>query len=1470
MIALFVIILLIGGARMALKSDWLLDYARDLIVEQANQQINGELEIGTIRGDLLFGLTITDIRISDLNSDEILSADTLRVRYTLPRVIRTPHRLDLLSLNGVQANLVQDEDSVWNAEKLIPATEEDPEESDPVYWSIDRIILDHTNVSVRSDILLPDGFLEVEDLALQTMVEMYPDRWLVSLDELSLTLREGRLPSPIELNMQAVARDEQITLESLVVNTGRSLLRARASYDDGERITGEAELAPIARNDIEAYLEEYPLKKDLQIGLTAEGSLTDLNISVTADAGTGGNFSLSAGTDLSDPYILHSLDLEVNQFNGVELLGDTTLPTIEYLTFSGSGMINPAEPERANWSGDLLVDTFSLDEYFLDRAEFSYSVENESASLTGSLTKQNEEIELNASASALFSDAPQWRANLSTAELNLATWLQNPDLDSQLTINLEADGSGIEPEALRSNVDLLVSDGRFGDQEFSSVQFTGHINPMEVTGDLLALIDESRFFANFTIDDWADAPNYIFELGMESVNLAELNGLEELPTYLNGTLQGEGRSFDLETLQMSAVARLDSSIVNGEPIDTLRADLTIENQALFVENAILESPIADFDFSLRQHITDFNHPQNQLQFTAIIKDLFPIAPLFGLDNLAAEGRIEGELERNAEDILEFRSTLELENIVVDTLFTAERITGGATVRLLDEIEAESNVQISQPEVAGQMVQDFNITASATLAEDETFGNLGFELINDEESRLVHSGRYSITPERTLLTTTQIEFETPANTLSLLRPFDITFADDILSVDTLRIQSPDASTYIEFWAPHVDSLSQNLGLDASELNLGVLQRTTIGEEFVDGYLSGKIQVNNSPDSLNLQASGLLEQLQFEDGEMDSLQFSVDLANEWLGLELNASHDGSELFSGSTRVPFLPGDPATFDDQFFDREIEGDFVLNNTDINYWLSFVPGSVAEETEGTLSFNGRLGGQAGRPEFSGELEFRDGRLSGVPIDAVDIGIQYEHDEQEASFDGNIISRGDEILSFDSRVPFKIDLRELELQLPSDDDDIHVDIQTNDFNLAIFNDFVDRDVIRQIAGRVNGSLNISGTFANLEPSGQFQLTRGSMRIVPAGITIESIGSRISFRSNQLELHEFSMQSGPGRIRASGTVEIDNLVPGELDIRIRGNQFRAINTPEYNAIIDLTSNITGTFEEPSLRGSLTFLSGYVNLQNFGERAVEDVALEGEDEVEPMAFYDSMEIEMDVNFRRQFFIRNRQFLDLEIELGGQVDLLKRPQDDLEMFGQLEGVRGYARPLGRNFEIDEAFVTFSGPVENPELNVRTQYIPPQARTDVVIYYIIEGTAQDPEFRFESEPQMELQDIFSYTVFGRPFYELESWEQVVAGSGGGPSAADVALDVLLDRVELLASQRLGIDVVQIDNSRTGSNSTTSILTGWYLNRRTFFALINEVSTTPKTLFLLEYLLTENLELIITQGDDSREGVDLRWKYDY
>ncbi|HBZ37365.1 MAG TPA: hypothetical protein DEO59_02435 [Balneola sp.] len=116
-----------------------------------------------------------------------------------------------------------------------------------------------------------------------------------------------------------------------------------------------------------------------------------------------------------------------------------------------------------------------------------------------------------------------------------------------------------------------------------------------------------------------------------------------------------------------------------------------------------------------------------------------------------------------------------------------------------------------------------------------------------------------------------------------------------------------------------------------------------------------------------------------------------------------------------------------------------------------------------------------------------------------------------------------------------------------------------------------------------------------------------------------------------------------------------------------------------------------------------------------------------------------------------------------------------------------------------------------------------------------------------------------------------MQSWQNALV-QGGGSSPTDLLAGVLLDEVEALATRELGIDVVQIDNTRVGNETGTSIKTGWYLNERTFFAIVNEItSSDPKTLFILEYALSKTWDLIITEGEDSnRRGIDFRYQYDY
>ena len=98
-----------------------------------------------------------------------------------------------------------------------------------------------------------------------------------------------------------------------------------------------------------------------------------------------------------------------------------------------------------------------------------------------------------------------------------------------------------------------------------------------------------------------------------------------------------------------------------------------------------------------------------------------------------------------------------------------------------------------------------------------------------------------------------------------------------------------------------------------------------------------------------------------------------------------------------------------------------------------------------------------------------------------------------------------------------------------------------------------------------------------------------------------------------------------------------------------------------------------------------------------------------------------------------------------------------------------------------------------------------------------------------------------------------------------------ELTYEVLLGRAEDLAVDRLGIDVVRVSSYTVGLERATAIQTGWYLSPTTYFVIIHEVyETTPRTLFRLEYALKENMEIILTQGNDRRQGIDFLLGKDY
>lgn len=1469
-VTVLLVLVLVASARMALRSNWLFDRLQPLIVQQIEKQIEGFISAEALRGDLLGEIEIHNLLLEDRDRERVLQAERVRLRYNIRELIREPRIIRSIEIDGADLVLSISESGEWNLLSLY--TFEEPQSDAPVLlWEVEELILGRSSLHLLSH-NVPDGRVSVTQIEAALSAGQRPEGFFTKLTHLGLTIEQKRLRDAAEFSMSGEVDGDRITLEKLILETNHTLFTATASLFP-ESAEATLLLNPLSHLDLALYLDELPLEEDLTVALEISGTPQLLDIELSVDAPGIHAAVLGATIDARTDPKLTGLTLSVEELNLPLLTGLPDAPRTDRIEFQATGTIpfnNPTagEAQLTGTIQDLRAGTLSL-----KRIESEWWLTEMQVKTNTTLYKSGEQIHLEAIADATITEPEaSWRAVIRSASLNAGLWLDQPQFESDLQFRATLQGSGFDPELFHAEADFLFSESRIGDEIFSKLHFAGSLDPDFIEGFITAHFGESVLESSITLQNWQQVPSYRFTASVEEFNLSQLSGIEQFPTQIRGTLEGSGSGMDLSSLELNALLSFDESIINGERIDSLSASIQIRNGFLYIEEGLLVSPIAEARFSLLQHLDDFTHPDNRLIFESDLLDLSALAPVAGVTTLQAQGRVNGQTGRSSEGLLLFHGDLDLTEIQADTLFKTDVLRGQWNILLTDLPSGEISLFAEDPEIMALPLHDIELSSRFKIEDQMPNGDYHLIIRGEGSHRAEQKAAFSISPDESRITTNHLSFESPTRGLQLEKPFDFVFSGSSFRMDTLTIATQERSAFLSLWIPEADSRHQQAGLQVKNIRIDELQSTFMKEPLVRGLLSGEADFRQSPDHRHATSLFNLREIGLHDGEMDSLQVRVAINGEELRATLNSWNGSQHLLEGTFRVPLPPQNGSMDSPHPSEMPFEGHFQLRESELSYWFSLLPEEWRSDNSGKLSGNLNLTGSAASPSLKGNITLSEALISGLSVDRIHTDFSYLHEESELDLKGEIAKMGQQVAELQSRIPLVLNPAEGSWTLPGDEDELMATLSTNGFELSILGGYLDQELFRNLSGTLNGALQLSGPLSALQPEGEFNLTGGTLRVVPAAITLRQIRSSIRFERDRITIADVAMNSGPGTLTGSGQIELNGFSPGNIRADLTGRQFRLMNTPQTNAIVNSSLSLSGTLEEPKLNGSLTFLSGFYQLQDFGERTIEEVILEDEVVQEGVAidFYDLLEMELAVRFNRQFLIRNRQYLDLEIELEGELDILKNRHEELQLFGTLQGARGYMRPLGRLFTLDEAVVSFFGPADDPQLQVRTSYEPPQA-VDITIFYIVEGTLQQPEFRFESEPYLPSQDMISYTLFGRPFYELDSWKQVVTGPGSGPTPTGIAMDLILDRVEALASQNLGIDVVQIDNTRSGSSNTTTIKTGWYLNRRTFFAILNEVGgSRPKTLFMVEYLLRDNLELILTQGDDSREGVDLRWRLDY
>jgi len=237
------------------------------------------------------------------------------------------------------------------------------------------------------------------------------------------------------------------------------------------------------------------------------------------------------------------------------------------------------------------------------------------------------------------------------------------------------------------------------------------------------------------------------------------------------------------------------------------------------------------------------------------------------------------------------------------------------------------------------------------------------------------------------------------------------------------------------------------------------------------------------------------------------------------------------------------------------------------------------------------------------------------------------------------------------------------------------------------------------------------------------------------------------------------------------------------------------------------------------------------------------------------------------------------DINITVGGDLRVQKRPNGPVTLLGVVNTVRGTYDFQGRRFDLArDGTIRFIGtPTINPFLDVSaTRKIP---GTGVEARIHITGTPKAPQLELTSNPPLEESDILALIVFNRQVNELGTGERSsLAATAGG-----IATGFIAAPLGESIGKALDLDLFEISTTTENGDLGAAITLGQQVNQRTFLKVYQQFGSRTATQFQLDYQIARFLRAAASASPETtgaanrinerrieRAGIDLIFFFSY
>ncbi|MDN5850136.1 MAG: translocation/assembly module TamB domain-containing protein, partial [Nitrococcus sp.] len=270
--------------------------------------------------------------------------------------------------------------------------------------------------------------------------------------------------------------------------------------------------------------------------------------------------------------------------------------------------------------------------------------------------------------------------------------------------------------------------------------------------------------------------------------------------------------------------------------------------------------------------------------------------------------------------------------------------------------------------------------------------------------------------------------------------------------------------------------------------------------------------------------------------------------------------------------------------------------------------------------------------------------------------------------------------------------------------------------------------IKEMGGRLQGLMQISGTLARPALLGRLALLNGSARLPGPNLHLTDLSVEIVGQRTGGLRYSVHAKSGGGTLRIAGTADWTGEAPSTA-LRITGHEFQAFNTAEAEVFISPDLHVALDATDITVTGEVRIPRARITPEKIPASAVtvsEDQIIIRPHENEAGAV-EGRKLHVKVLLILGEHVRFEGF-GLKGRIDGRLLIVQQPGGPTTGSGELRIVNGEYRAYGQGLVIETGRILFAGgPIDQPGVNIRAVRHPAE---DITVGVQVRGSLKKPEF--------------------------------------------------------------------------------------------------------------------------------------------